>query len=81
MFKGATNEMQGKVFECHDEQNDRRQFAKTMKHLQIYAKKKFQHYQDMAPIFAVNMAPQTSPSPRSQAKTLQKWRASSGRRP
>lgn len=40
----ATDEMQDNVFECHDEQNDRRQFAKTMEeHLQIYAKKKIQH--------------------------------------
>jgi hypothetical protein len=48
-FKGATDEMQGNVFECYSEQRDRRQFAKTMEILEIYSKKKFQHFQDLAP--------------------------------
>ena len=38
-FKGATEEMNGSVFECQDEQSDRRQYAKTLKELQGYVKK------------------------------------------
>ena len=55
-FKEATEEMQGNVFECYDEQRDRRQFAKSLENLEIYSKKKFQHFQDLAPLFAVNMS-------------------------
>ena len=62
-FKGATEEMQGNVFECHNEQRDRRQFAKSMEHLEIYSKKKFQHFQDLAPLFAVNMSAPAVPIP------------------
>ena len=62
-FKGTTEEMQGNVFECHNEQRDRRQFAKSMEHLEIYSKKKFQHFQDLAPLFAVNMSTPVVPIP------------------
>ena len=48
--------MNGNVFECYDEQTDRRQFAKTMEALQQYAKKNLKYYKDTAPLFAVNMA-------------------------
>ena len=55
--------MQGHVFECYEEQNDRRQFAKTVEMLEIYAKKKFQFFQDVKPLFAVTMAPPQEPRP------------------
>ena len=62
-FKGATDEMQGNGFECYNEQHDRRQFAKTMEFLEIYAKKKYQHFQDLSSIFAATMAPPVVPVP------------------
>jgi hypothetical protein len=37
-FKGTTSEMNGNVFECYDEQTDRRQFAKTVEALEGYVK-------------------------------------------
>lgn len=55
--------MQGNVFECYDEQRNRHQFAKTMEHLEIYSKKKFQHFQDLTPLFAVNMSAPVVPVP------------------
>jgi hypothetical protein len=39
IFKGSTPEMNNNVFECYDEQSDRRQYAKTLEALEGYAKK------------------------------------------
>ena len=44
--------MNGNVFECHDEQTDRRQFAKTLDALQGYAKKNLKFYEDLKPLCA-----------------------------
>jgi hypothetical protein len=56
--------MQGNMFECYNEQRDRRQLEKTMEPLELYSKKKFQHFQDLAPLFAVNMStPAGVPAP------------------
>ena len=38
-FKGNTEEMNGHVFECYEEQSDRRQYAKTLEALEGYVKK------------------------------------------
>ena len=55
-FKGATEEMNGSVFECQDEQQlDRRQYAKTLKESQGYVKKKLKFYQDITPLFVETM--------------------------
>jgi hypothetical protein len=53
-FKGTTTEMNdGNVFECYDEQTDRRhQFAKTVKALEGYVKKNLKYAEDLAPLFA-----------------------------
>jgi hypothetical protein len=63
VFKGATEEMQGNVFECYDEQADRRQYVKTMESLEIYAKKNFKFYEDVKPLFAVTMIAPNVPLP------------------
>ena len=55
-FKGATEEMNGHVFECYEEQTDRRQFARTSEELHGYVKKKLKFYEDIAPLFASDMA-------------------------
>jgi hypothetical protein len=47
--------MNGNVFECHDEQTDRRQFAKTLDALQGYAKKNLKFYEDLKRLFATTM--------------------------
>lgn len=57
-FKGATPEMNGHVFQCYDEHEDRRQYSKTLEALQTYIKKTLKFPEDMAPLFADTM---TSP--------------------
>jgi hypothetical protein len=51
-FKGDTEQMNGHVFECYDEQSDRRQFAKTIEALEGYAKKHLTFSDDLAPLSA-----------------------------
>ena len=53
-FKGNTPEMNGSVFECYDEQGDRRQYIKTaVEALESHAKKTFKYSEDLlAPLFA-----------------------------
>jgi hypothetical protein len=51
-FKGTSPEMNGNVFECYDEQTDRRQFAKTVEALQGYVKKSLKYSEDLSQIFA-----------------------------
>ncbi len=47
--------MNGNVFECYEEQGDRRQYAKTLEALDGYVKKSCKFPQDMAPLFAIDM--------------------------
>lgn len=51
--EGMTAEMNcGNVFECYDEQADRRQYSKTIKVLDIIVKKTLKLSEDLAPLFA-----------------------------
>ena len=50
-FKGTTAEMNGNVFECYNEQTDRRQCAKTVEALGNYIKKMLKFSEDLAPLF------------------------------
>ncbi|KAI2502776.1 Reverse transcriptase (RNA-dependent DNA polymerase) [Fragilaria crotonensis] len=54
-FKGTTPEMNGNVFECYDEQTDRRQYMKTLEALEGYAKKTLKYAEDLSPLFASEM--------------------------
>ena len=54
-FKGATPEMNGNVFECFDEQTDRRQYAKTVEALDGYVKKNLKYSEDLTPLFLTQM--------------------------
>ena len=47
-FKGITPEMNGHVFECYDEQSDRRQFVKTVEALESHVKKTIKNPEDLA---------------------------------
>jgi hypothetical protein len=58
-FKGLTDDMGGNVFQCYEEQDDRRQYAKTIEALDAYAKKNLSYTADLAPLFATKM---TAPS-------------------
>lgn len=51
-FKGTTPAMNGHVFECYDEQSDRRQFTKTVKALESHVKKTMKNPEDLASLFA-----------------------------
>lgn len=53
-FRGTTAEMNGNVFECYDEQTDRRQFAKTVEALEGYVKKNLKYAEDLVSLFATN---------------------------
>ena len=55
-FKGNTEEMNGNVFECYEEQSDRRQFSKTIECLDAYTKKTLTYSADLASLFATKMA-------------------------
>ena len=55
-FKGNTEGMSGHVFECFEEQNDRRQYGKTVEALDAFARKTMQYAADLAPLFAATMA-------------------------
>ncbi len=55
-FKGTTPEMNGHVFECHEEQIDPRQYAKTLEALEGHIRKTMRYPEDMAPFFRENMA-------------------------
>ena len=48
--------MNGNVFECYEEQSDRRQYAKTLEALEAYAKKSLKYSEDLAMLFADKMA-------------------------
>jgi hypothetical protein len=55
--------MNGHVFECYDEQSDRRQYAKTVEALGSHAKKTLKYAEDLAPLFAENMTAPTIDMP------------------
>jgi hypothetical protein len=55
-FRGSTSEMNGNVFQCSEEQNNRMQFKNTKDALQEYVKKHLKHAEDLAPLFALTMA-------------------------
>lgn len=67
-FKGATEEMNGHVFECYDEQTDRGQFVRTIEELHGYVKKKLKFYEDISPLFAADMAEPAIKRPEAPAK-------------
>jgi Zinc knuckle len=54
-FKGNTLDMNGHVFECHEERGDRTQFPKTLEVLGEYAAKNLKHPEDLKSIFEENM--------------------------
>ncbi len=54
-FKGSTEGMCGHVFECYEEQDDRRQYLKTVEALDAYARKTLPYTADLAPLFAATM--------------------------
>jgi hypothetical protein len=43
--------MNGNVFECYEEQSDRRQYTKTVEALEGYVKKTLKYSEDLAPLF------------------------------
>jgi hypothetical protein len=55
--------MNGHVFECFDEQGDRRQYSKTVEALEGYVKKSLKFSEDLAPLFATNMIAPTVAMP------------------
>ena len=55
-FKGDTELMNGNVFECFEEQRDRRQFVKTKDALEAYLTKITKHPEDFASLFDDDMA-------------------------
>ena len=62
-FKGSTEEMNGNVFECYEEQSDRRQFAKTLEALESYVKTKLAFSEDLAPLFGMEISEPTIEKP------------------
>ena len=55
MFKGDTEGMNANVFQCYEEQSDRRQFIKTKDALNAYVKKNLKYNEDLASLFAEEM--------------------------
>jgi Zinc knuckle len=55
--------MHGNVFECYDEQTDRRQYAKTVEALMGYAKKNLKCAEDLKSLFATEMTNPTLERP------------------
>jgi hypothetical protein len=49
-FKGNTEGMCGHVFECYEEQDDRRQYLTTVEALDAYACKTLSYTADLAPL-------------------------------
>ncbi|KAI2491005.1 hypothetical protein MHU86_23573 [Fragilaria crotonensis] len=54
-FKGDTEGMNANVFECFEEQTDRRQFTKTLEAPEAYVKKSLKFAEDMTALFADEM--------------------------
>ena len=51
--------MNGHVFQCYEEQDDRRQFAKTFEMLKSHVKKSLKFSEDLSPLFAETMVQPT----------------------
>jgi hypothetical protein len=63
-FKGETEEMNGHMFQCYEEQEgDRRQYAKTVEALGNHAKKTLKYAEDLAPLFAEDIPAPTIAMP------------------
>ena len=62
-FKGNTEGMCGHVFECFEEQNDCRQYVKTVEALDAYARKTLTDTANLAPLFATPMTTPTIERP------------------
>ena len=54
-FRGTTPEMGGHVFECYEEQTDRRQYAKTLEALEGHVKKTMKYAEDLSTFFGDEM--------------------------
>ena len=52
-FRGSVSDMDGNVFECHDEQSDRRQFAKTVEALKGHVNQTLKNAEDVACLFGI----------------------------
>jgi hypothetical protein len=63
IFTGGTTEMNGNVFQCYEEQDDRRQYAKTLEALGSHARKTMKYSEDLAPLFAETMCAPTITEP------------------
>jgi hypothetical protein len=61
--------MTGNVFECYEEQSDRRQYANTLEALDGYVKKTCKFPQDIAPLFAADMQQPVVTKPTSLSAT------------
>ena len=70
-FKGSTAEMNGNVFECYDEQTDRRLYTKTVEALESHSKKTFKYSKDLAPLFATDSRLPVLATPPKSAKTAE----------
>jgi hypothetical protein len=55
--------MNGNVFECFEEQTDRRQYARTLEALKAYVKKELKYSADIKPLFGETMAAPTIEMP------------------
>ena len=62
-FRGTTADMNGNVFECYDEQSDRRQFTKTVEALEGLVKKTLKNSEDLKPLFATESTLPVLPTP------------------
>ena len=47
--------MKGNVFQCYEEQTDRRQYPKTIEALAVYAKENLDYHTDLEGLFATPM--------------------------
>ena len=63
MFKGNTSDMNGHDFECFHEQNDRKQFDKTLEALGEHTRKNLKFPEDLTPLFEMNIALPTLTKP------------------
>jgi hypothetical protein len=71
-FKGTTAEMQGHVFECFDEQRDRKQFTRTWEMVGEYVKKHLKYPEDLSPLFGDTIGTPTVPRPQPLAADADK---------
>ena len=69
-FKGNTAEMNGNVFECHEEQDDHLQYSKTVECLDAYTKTNLTFPIDLALLFATPIGMPSVPGQIQSAKTL-----------